>query len=163
MLPASHNLVLARRSSTFISTHAMIAAETAIGPDYEPPDRQENPSRFSLTIARSSVDKKLDRSRGWKGFGPPVTCPADRKSSIKLRVASAMPMESSVRRRPLGAMTSAPAFILRCANGMSAVMTISPRVTRSAIQSSAASELLPTTIRSINGVRGTAMGLLLTT
>jgi hypothetical protein len=82
---------------------------------------------------------------------------------MRSRVASAMPMEASVKVRPVGAMTSAPAFMQRCASGISAVMTTAPRETLSAIQSSAASGSLPTATRSINGVLGTAMALLQTT
>jgi hypothetical protein len=55
------------------------------------------------------------------------------------------------------------AFEQRSASGTSAVMTMAPRETLSAIQSSAASGVLPTATRSINGVLGTAMALLQTT
>ena len=74
-----------------------------------------------------------------------------------------MPIESSVKALPFGAMTSAPAFTQRLASGTSAVMTMSPRAARSAIQLSASSMPAPTTTRSIIGSRGTAIGLLLTT
>ncbi len=56
-------------------------------------------------MARSSADRKAERSRCEKGLGPPVTAPADRKSSIRLRVASVMPIESSVKARPVGPST----------------------------------------------------------
>src|SRR5262245_44281038 len=64
-----------------------------------------NPARFSRTMARSSADRKAERSFGVKGGGPPVTAPAERRSSIRLRVASVMPIESSVKLRPVGAST----------------------------------------------------------
>ena len=90
-------------------------------------------TRFNRTIAWSSADRKAERSRGENGFGPPVTAPAERRSSIRLRVASVRPMESSVKTRPFGAMTLAPAFTARLASGISAVTTILPGTARSAI------------------------------
>jgi hypothetical protein len=74
---------------------------------------------------------------------------------MRLRVASAMPMEASVKGRPLGAITSAPAFTQRAARGTSVVITIEPRPARSAIQLSAASKPEPTTTRSTRGSFGT--------
>ena len=52
-----------------------------------------------------------------------------------MRVASAMPIELSLKRFPFGAMTSAPDFTHRLASGMSDVTTIAPGPARSAIQS----------------------------
>jgi len=49
-----------------------------------------------------------------------------RRSSIRLRVASAMPIELSLKRFPVGAMTSAPDFTHRLASVMSDVKAISP-------------------------------------
>src|SRR5262245_23520861 len=97
-----------------------------------------HPARFSRTSAWSRADKKFERSRGPNGFGPPVISPAERKESIRLRVASAMPIESSVKARPVGASTVAPAFTQRPASGTSAVTTTAPCPARAAIQSSAA-------------------------
>jgi hypothetical protein len=97
------------------------------------------------------------------GFGPPVTAPAARRSSIRSRVASAIPTESSVNGRPVGPITVAPAFTQRLASGMSAVTTTAPRRACAAIQSSAASKPAPTTTRSIRGSRGTARKLFETT
>jgi hypothetical protein len=51
----------------------------------------------------------------------------------------------------------------RLASGTSLVTTTSPRVVRSAIQSSAASGPLPTITRSISSLRGMAMKLFETT
>ena len=49
-------------------------------------------------MAWSSAARKLERSRGANGFGPPVISPALRSESIRLRVASIMPIDSSVKR-----------------------------------------------------------------
>ena len=81
---------------------------------------------MSRTTAWSSAARKLERSRGANGFGPLVIAPALRRLSIRLRVASVMPIESLVNARPFGAMTSAPAFTQRLASGTSAVTTMSP-------------------------------------
>ena len=59
--------------------------------------------------------EKTRASRGANGFGPPVISPALRSEVIRLRVASVMPMKSSVNARPFGAMTAAPAFTQRLA------------------------------------------------
>ena len=64
---------------------------------------EANPARLSLTIATSSALRNAERSFGENGFGPPETSPMARRSSIRLRVASAMPMEASVNGRPVGA------------------------------------------------------------
>ena len=109
-------------------------------------------------MAWSSAARKLERSRGVNGFGPPVISPALRNESIRLRVAKVMPIESAVKTRPFGAMASAPAFTARLASGTSAVITIAPAPARSAIQLSASSMPAPTTTRSIISSRGTAIG-----
>ena len=95
-------------------------------------------------MAWSSAERKLERSRGENGFGPPVISPALRSESIRLRVANVSPIESLVKARPFGAITSAPALMQRLASGTSAVMTMSPRPARSAIQLSASSVPVPT-------------------
>ena len=46
----------------------------------------------SRSSARSSADRKAERSRGPNGGGPDVVAPAERKSVRRLRVASADPM-----------------------------------------------------------------------
>jgi hypothetical protein len=43
-------------------------------------------------MARSSDDRKAERSFGENGAGPPVISPAERNESIRLRVASVLPM-----------------------------------------------------------------------
>ena len=96
-------------------------------------------------------------------FGPPVTSPDERRSVIRLRTASVMPIDCSVNGLPFGAITSAPALTQRLASGMSDVMTISPLPARSAIQSSAASMPEPAAMRSISGSCGTRMKLPATT
>ena len=53
---------------------------------------------------------------------------------MRLRTARVIPIVCSVKVRPLGAITSAPAFTHRLANGMSAVITMSPDPARPAIQ-----------------------------
>src|SRR6202022_1459362 len=58
----------------------------------------------------SSADRNAERSRGANDLGPPVTSPDDRKSVIRLRTASVIPIDCSVNGLPLGAITSAPAF-----------------------------------------------------
>src|SRR5208283_5653968 len=82
--------------------------------------------RCSRTTALSSALRKFERSRGPKALGPDVDCPVDRRWSIRLRVASAMPIELSLKRFPFGAMTSAPDFTHRLASVMSDVKAISP-------------------------------------
>jgi hypothetical protein len=72
-------------------------------------------------------------------------------------------MESSVKTRPFGAITLAPAFTDRLASGMSAVTTILPGFERSAIQLSASSMPDGTITRSIIASRGTLMKELETT
>ena len=114
-------------------------------------------------MASCRAARKRERSRCEKGLGPPVTAPASRSSAIRLRVATAMPMPASVKARPFGAITLAPAFTQRPASGTSAVTTMSPGPTRSAIQSSAASKPAPTTTRLIQSSRGSAMMSLATT
>ena len=96
-------------------------------------------------------------------MGPEVVSPVERKWSIRLRVASAMPIELSLKRLPVGAITSAPSLTQRLAKGMSEVTTIAPGPARSAIQSSAASAPAPTTTRSMSLALGTWIGLLATT
>ena len=76
---------------------------------------------------------------------------------MRLRTARVIPIVCSVKVRPLGAITSAPAFTHRLANGMSAVITMSPDPARPAIQSSAASMPAPAATRSIIGSCGTRM------
>ena len=107
----------------------------------------------------SSADRNAERSRGANDLGPPVTSPEERRSVIRLRTASVMPIDCSVNGLPFGAITSAPALTQRLASGISEVMTISPWPARSAIQSSAASIPEPAAIRSISGSCGTRMKL----
>jgi hypothetical protein len=96
-------------------------------------------------------------------LGPPVISPVERMCSMIERWASAWPMESWVKARPLGAMAAPPAFSTRSASGMSLVTTTSPGSVRSAIQSSATSGPASTIIRSIKGEGGIWMKLLETT
>ena len=51
--------------------------------------------------------------RDANGFGPPVTATALRSESNRLRVASVMPIESSLNGLPFGASTAAPFFTQR--------------------------------------------------
>ena len=44
--------------------------------------------------------------------------PAERNESIRLRVASVMPIDASVNGFPFGAITVAPAFTQRAARGI---------------------------------------------
>jgi hypothetical protein len=108
-----------------------------------------------LAGALQAPDRLIER--GPNGRGPPVTSPAERRSCIRLRTAKVMPMSCSVNVRPFGAITWAPAFTQRLANGISAVITMSPTPARSAIQLSAASMPVPAAIRSISGSCGTRM------
>ena len=55
------------------------------------------PPRFSRWIATSSACRKAERSLAAKGLGPPDAVPMARRSSIMSRVASAMPIEASVK------------------------------------------------------------------
>src|SRR5436189_38155 len=48
-------------------------------------DHTPKPARFNRTIAKSNADKNAERSLFANGFGPPVICPADRKSYIRFR------------------------------------------------------------------------------
>ena len=95
--------------------------------------------RFSRVTARSSADRnreiscRVKRRRAARGGA------GQRKSVSRSRVASAMPIESSVNGLPVGPITVAPFFTQRPASGISAVMTMSLGVTRSTIQSSATS------------------------
>jgi hypothetical protein len=91
----------------------------------------------------SSAPRKFERSRGLNALGPEVVSPLERRWSIRLRVASAMPTELSLKRLPVGAITSAPSLTQRLARGMSEVTTIAPGPARAAIQSSAASAPRP--------------------
>lgn len=74
--------------------------------------------------------------------------PAERRESIRFLVANVLPILFSVCTRPLGAMAEALAAITRDAKGISAVIAIIPGLAFSAIQSSAASNLSDTMIRS---------------
>ena len=76
---------------------------------------------------------------------------------------AAMPIEEVVKGIPVLPMTTAPFLRLRSANGISAVITMSPSPARSAIQLSAASKLSLTTTSSMRGSRGTFSQELLTT
>ena len=80
--------------------------------------------RWRRTTALSSALRKFERSRGPKALGPDVACPIERRWSIRSRVASAMPIELSLKRFPCGAMTSAPDFTHQLASGTSDVTTI---------------------------------------
>ena len=115
-------------------------------------DRAIRIARASARVRSAPVD-----------LGPPVTSPDDRKSVIRLRTASVIPIDCSVNGLPFGAITSAPAFTQRLASGISEVMTISSFPARSAIQSSAASIPEPAAMRSISGSCGTRMKLPATT
>jgi hypothetical protein len=75
----------------------------------------------------------------------------------------AEPMLSGVKARPLGASAWAPASRQRAASGMSLVMTMSPELARSAIQSSATSGPASTTTHSIRGSAGTRIQAFATT
>ena len=62
----------------------------------------------------SSADRKAERSRGANDRGPPVTSPDERRSVIRLRTASVMPIDCfgerlAVRRDHLGARFDAAA------------------------------------------------------
>ncbi len=70
----------------------------------------------------SSADRNAERSRGANDLGPPVTSPDDRRSVIRLRTASVIPMDCSVNGLPFGAITAAPALTQRLASGTSAVI-----------------------------------------
>src|SRR5439155_10816516 len=61
--------------------------------------------RWMRRMAWSSADKNAERSRGEYDFGPPVTSPDERRSVIRLRTASVMPMDCSVNGLPFGAIT----------------------------------------------------------
>src|ERR1700676_36023 len=88
------------------------------------------PARCNRTMAWSSAERKLERSRGENAFGPLVISPALRSESIRLRVASVMPIDSSVKARPVGAIAAAPAFTERLASGRAAAITMSPPALR---------------------------------
>ena len=51
--------------------------------------------------SRSSAERNRERSAAANGFGPLVMAPALRRSLIRLRVASVMPMASSVKGLPV--------------------------------------------------------------
>ncbi len=72
--------------------------------------------RCSRATALSSALRKFERSRGPKALGPDVACPVERRWSIRLRVANAMPIELSLNRFPCGAITSAPDLTHRLAS-----------------------------------------------
>src|ERR1700693_5400718 len=63
--------------------------------------------------ALSSAPRKFERSRGPNDFDPAVDCPDERGWSIRLRVASAIPIDLTVKRFPLsddvGSRFDAPA------------------------------------------------------
>ena len=64
---------------------------------------------FSIRVtARSSADRNREISWRLKGGGPRVVAPAERKSVNRSRVASAMPIESSVNGLPVGPITPRP-------------------------------------------------------
>src|SRR4051812_10876255 len=50
----------------------------------------------------SSADKNVERSRGAKDLGPPVTSPDERRSVIRLRTARVIPIDCSVNGFPFG-------------------------------------------------------------
>ena len=90
-------------------------------------------SRFNLERVRARLPGGAGYG-GWSGrarigtpngraartiCGPPVTSPDERRSVIRLRTASVMPIDCSVNGLPLGAITSAPAFTQRLASGIS--------------------------------------------
>src|SRR3954454_9567001 len=50
-------------------------------------------------MVRWSASRKRDLSAAENGFGPRVISPAERRSSMRLRVASAIPIELSVKGR----------------------------------------------------------------
>jgi hypothetical protein len=55
-------------------------------------------------MACSSADKNAERSREANDLGPPVTSPEERRSVIRLRTASVMPIDCSVNGLPFGAI-----------------------------------------------------------
>ena len=70
--------------------------------------------RWMRRMVWSSADRNAERSRGAKDFGPPVTSPDERRSVIRLRTASVMPIDCfrerlAVRRDHLGAGLDAAA------------------------------------------------------
>src|SRR5690606_21157824 len=72
--------------------------------------------RRSLTTASSRTERKVERARLSMGFGPPVISPMARRCSIRARDAMALPMEASVKGRPVGPITVAPASRQRLAS-----------------------------------------------
>ena len=97
------------------------------------------PARRIAWIALSSALRKRERSCLVKGRPPPLISPASRSAVMRLRSASAVPIESSSNVRPSGVIARAPRSTQRAASGTSAVIAMSPGPTRSAIQSSARS------------------------
>ena len=70
--------------------------------------------RWMRRMVWSSADRNAERSRGANDFGPPVTSPDERRSVIRLRTASVMPIDCfrerlAVRRDHLGAGLDAAA------------------------------------------------------
>ena len=51
----------------------------------------------------SSADRNAERSRGANDLGPPVTSPDERRSVMRLRTASVMPIDCSENGFPFGA------------------------------------------------------------
>ena len=90
-------------------------------------------SRAMRVSARSSADRNAERSRGPKGGGPDVVSPAERRSVIRFRVASAEPMFCGVHSCPFGDKTRAPIFTHLSASGRSCVTTTVCGLARSAI------------------------------
>ena len=80
--------------------------------------RWDSTNRRYVAPIRTSL---AERSMRANGLGPPVISPAERKLSIRLRVASVMPMELSENGLPFGASAMPPAFTTRDASGTSAV------------------------------------------
>ncbi len=124
---------------------------------------RQRPVRLIAWMAVSSACRKRERSCFVNGRPPPLISPVSRSSVIRLRVASASPMPSSVNGRPSGAITRAPLATQRAASGMSAVIATSPTPTRSAIQSSATSRPSATVTSVIEGASGTRIHIFATT
>src|SRR5690606_13197789 len=96
--------------------------------------------RAAARSARSSAAAKRARSALAKARPPPCrNGSAARRSAIRSRVASALPMLAGVSALPSCLSTPAPAATHFAARGMSAVTTTSPGPARSAIHLSASS------------------------
>jgi hypothetical protein len=108
--------------------------------------------RLAARSSRSKASRKRERSALVKPLPPPCrNGSAARKSAIRSRVASTLPMLAAVNASPLCLSTRAPASTHFAASGMSPVMTTSPVWARSAIHMSATSGPSGTITFSISG------------